>query len=118
VSHRPGSLRVAKEHFVMFAIIETSGKQYRVEPGARLVVDRMEAAVGDTISLDKVLLIAGDGVKIGKPTIEGASVAARVVEHFRGEKVVTFKYRRRKRSRRSVGSRHSHTALEIVGIQA
>jgi large subunit ribosomal protein L21 len=102
----------------MFAIIETSGKQYRVEPGARVVVDRVDAAVGDTITLGNVLLLAGDGVKIGKPTVEGASVEARVVEHFRGEKVITFKYRRRKRTRRTVGSRHSHTALEIVGIKA
>lgn len=100
----------------MFAIVQTSGKQYRVEPGAQIVVDRVDADVDSTITLDKVLLIGADGVKIGAPTIEGATVEAKVVDHFKGDKVLTFKYRRRHRTRRKVGFRHSHTTLEIVGI--
>ncbi len=101
----------------MFAIVETSGKQYRVEKGATIMVDRMDAEEGSEITLDRVLLLAGDGVKIGTPTVEGASVTAKVTGHPRGEKVVTFKYRRRHRTRRRVGFRHSYTTLEITDIK-
>jgi len=102
----------------MFAIIETSGKQYRVAAGDTLVVDRMKVDVGDTIELDRVLLVGGDETKVGTPTVDGAKVTAKVVDHFRGDKVITFKYRRRQRTRRRVGFRHSHTSLEIVSIDA
>lgn len=102
----------------MFAIVETSGKQYRVEQGARLVVDRIDAEEGSTITLDRVLLIGGSDLKVGLPTVDGAKIEARVVEHFKGDKVLTFKYRRRHRTRRKVGFRHSHTALEIINIEA
>jgi large subunit ribosomal protein L21 len=101
----------------MFAIVETSGKQYRVETGAFITVDSMQAEEGETISLDKVLLIGGEGVQVGAPHVEGASVQAKVVGHFKGDKVVTFKYKRRQRSRRRVGYRHSHTTLEILAIE-
>lgn len=102
----------------MFAIVQNSGKQYRVEPGEQIVVDRLQGAEGDSITLDQVLLVGGDGVKVGSPTVDGASVEARIVEHFRGDKVVAFKYRARHRYRRRVGFRHSHTRLEIVNISA
>ena len=102
----------------MFAIVETSGKQYRVEPGAQITIDRLNAEEGATITLDKVLLVGGDGVKVGAPHVEGATVQAKVVEHTRGDKVVAFKYRRRHRYRRRVGFRHSHTTLEILAIEA
>ncbi|MCB9682464.1 MAG: 50S ribosomal protein L21 [Alphaproteobacteria bacterium] len=102
----------------MFAIVETSGKQYRVEPGARVVVDRVDAEEGATITLDKVLLVGDDGVKVGTPTVAGASVEAKVVGHHKGDKVISFRYARRHRTRRRVGFRHSHTTLEIVGIKA
>lgn len=102
----------------MFAIVETCGKQYRVEPGAQIVVDRLEGDEGSSITLDRVLLVGDDGVKVGTPTIEGAKVEAKIVSHFKGDKVVTFKYRRRHRMRKRRGFRHSHTTLEIVGIQA
>lgn len=100
----------------MFAIVQTCGKQYRVEPGAKIVVDHIDAEEGATITLDQVLLLGSDSVKIGAPTVDGASVEAKVVGHHKGEKVVTFKYRPRTRYRRRVGFRHSHTTLEIVGI--
>ncbi len=100
----------------MFAIVQTSGKQYRVEPGAKIVVDRIDAEEGATITLDQVLLLGSDSVKVGAPTVPGASVEAKVVDHHKGDKVVTFKYRPRHRYRRRVGFRHSHTTLEIVGI--
>ena len=102
----------------MFAIIETSGKQYRVAAGDTLVVDRMQADVGATVELDRVLMVGGDATQVGTPTVPGAKVTAKVVDHFKGDKVVTFKYRRARRYRRRVGFRHSHTSLEIVSIDA
>jgi large subunit ribosomal protein L21 len=102
----------------MFAIIEASGKQYRVAAGETITVDRMADDEGETITLDRVLMIGGDAVKIGTPTVEGATVTARVVAHRRGNKVIAFKYRPRQRYRRRVGYRHSHTDLEIVSIDA
>lgn len=102
----------------MFAIVETSGKQYRVQAGEKIVVDRVDAEEGAEITLDRVLLVGGDEVKVGAPTVDGAKVAARVVDHHKGDKVLTFKYRRRHRTRRKVGFRHSHTTLEIVSIDA
>lgn len=102
----------------MFAVVQTCGKQYRVEPGAQITVDRLQADEGATVTLDQVLMLGGNDTKIGTPTVQGAKVTAKVVSHFKGEKVITFKYRRRLRMRRRVGYRHSHTTLEIVSIDA
>jgi large subunit ribosomal protein L21 len=101
----------------MYAIVETSGKQYRVSPGDTLTVDRMGAEVGSTVVLDRVLLVHGDEVRVGTPLIGGATVTAKVTDHPLGDKVRTFKYVRTRRHRRRVGFRHSHTTLEIIGIQ-
>lgn len=101
----------------MYAIVETSGKQYRVAPGDSLTVDRMDAEVGSTVVLDRVLLVSGDSLRVGTPLVEGTKITAKVTEHFLGEKVRTFKYVRTRRHRRRVGSRHAHTMLEIVGIE-
>lgn len=100
----------------MFAIVQTSGKQYRVEAGETLLVDRMDVEIGDTVKLDNVLLVGGSKPKIGKPAVKGASVTAKVLDHPKGDKVITFKYRPTRRMRRRVGYRHSHTSLEIVSI--
>lgn len=102
----------------MYAIVETCGKQYRCEPGKRITVDRLDVAEGDTVELDQVLLIGGETTQVGAPTIAGAKVQAKVVSHTKGDKVLTFKYLHRRRFRRKVGFRHSHTTLEITGIQA
>lgn len=102
----------------MFAVVETSGKQYRVEPGAVITVDRMQVEEGETIKLDRVLLIGGADTKVGAPTVKGATVTAKVVGHPKGDKVITFKYTPTHRTRRRVGFRHSHTTLEIVSIDA
>ena len=102
----------------MFAIVETSGRQYRVQEGDTIVVDRIGAEVGETITLDRVLLVSGDDVKVGQPVVEGAKITAKVVEHSRGDKVVTFKYTRRQRTRRRVGFRAHQTALQIASIEA
>lgn len=102
----------------MYAIVDTCGKQYRVEPGAKITVDRLQADEGAEVVFDRVLLIAGDELTVGTPHVEGARVTARVVSHDRGDKVITFKYRARKRYRRRVGFRSSLTTLEILGIEA
>mgnify|MGYP002634973768 CR=1 FL=1 len=102
----------------MFAIVETSGKQYRVEPGGSIVVDRVDAEVGATIKLERVLMVSGDNTQVGSPTIGGATVTVTVADHHMGDKTITFKYRRTRRYRRRVGYRHSHTTLEIVSIDA
>ena len=107
------------EDIAMFAIVETSGRQFRVEEGATITVDHVDADEGAEITLDKVLLIGGEkGTKVGTPTVDGASVTATVARHFKGDKVITFKYKQRKRARRRVGFRHSHTELTITGIKA
>lgn len=102
----------------MYAIVETSGRQFRVAEGDTIQVDRLQADVGAEIVLDRVLLVHGDQVQIGTPLVAGAKVKARVKDHTRGEKVITFKYRPTRRQRRRVGFRHSHTQLEILGIEA
>ena len=101
----------------MYAIVETSGKQYRVEEGLTITVDHMDAEEGAEVTLDRVLLVADKGVKVGNPTVKGAKVTAKVVGHPKGDKVTTFKYTNRARTRRRVGFRHSHTTLEITGIK-
>lgn len=100
----------------MFAVVQTCGKQYRVEAGATITVDRLGAEEGSTIKLDQVLLVGGDSTKIGSPVISGASVTAKVVAHGKGVKLITFKYRAKHRTRRRVGFRASLTHLEIVSI--
>lgn len=102
----------------MFAIVATSGKQYRVVQGGTVQVDRVNAEVGAEIVLDQVLMIGGDAPKFGSPTVEGAQVTAKVVSHEKGDKVITGKYVHRRRMRRRVGFRHAHTTLEILAIKA
>ena len=101
----------------MYAIVETSGRQYRVAQGDSILVDHLAADVGSTVPLDRVLMVHGDAVKVGAPTVAGASVTAKVLEHPRGEKVRSFKYVRTRRYRRRHGYRHSHTRLEILEIK-
>jgi large subunit ribosomal protein L21 len=101
----------------MFAVVETHGKQFKVSPGETLVLDKLSATVGTVVTLDNVLLLGGDTLQIGAPNIPGAKVKAEVVDHFLGDKVITFKYRRTRRYRRRVGFRHSHTTLKILAIE-
>jgi large subunit ribosomal protein L21 len=100
----------------MFAIVETSGKQYRVAQGDLITVDHVAAEPGSTVTLDRVLMLGGEKTVVGSPTVAGASITAKVVEHFQGDKVITYKFMRTRRFRRRVGFRHSHTTLEIVSI--
>jgi large subunit ribosomal protein L21 len=105
----------------MYAIIRTGGKQFRVSEGDRIAVERLDADEGADVTLDDVLLVAdGDDVAVGNPTIDGASVAARVEEHFRDRKVTVFKYKNKTRRRvlRGHGHRQQRTRLTITGITA
>ena len=101
----------------MYAVIKTGGKQYRVAQGDKLRVEKLAGNVGDSISLGEVLLIgSGDGIKIGKPTVSGAKVEAKIIAQDRGEKIIIFKFRRRKNYRRKTGHRQPFTALEITSV--
>ena len=103
----------------MFAVIKTGGKQYRVVPGDRFTVERLAAEPGDTIRFDEVLMLGGDDVTVGTPLVEGAAVAAEVVEQTRGPKLLNFKRRRRKASsKRLKGHRQDLTLVEITEILA
>ncbi|MBU3694822.1 MAG: 50S ribosomal protein L21 [Rhodocyclaceae bacterium] len=101
----------------MYAVIKTGGKQYRVEPGAKLRVETLEAEEGSTVSLDEVLMIAdGDNVSVGSPLLAGASVKATVVAHGRGDKIRIFKMRRRKHYQKRMGHRQNYTEIQIESI--
>ena len=101
----------------MYAVIQTGGKQYRVSEGLKLKVEKLDAAEGDSIELDKVLMVAdGDDVKIGTPYLDGGKVTATVTSHGRGKKVKIIKFKRRKHHMKRQGHRQSYTELEITGI--
>jgi len=103
----------------VYAVIRTGGKQYRVEPGDVVRLERLEGAVGTTVTLDDVLLIAKEGgVRVGTPRLEGSAVVGTVVEQGRDAKVRVFKYKKRKRYRRTRGHRQSFTAVRIERVQA
>ena len=102
----------------MYAVIKSGGKQHRVVEGETLKLEKIEAATGDTINFDEVLLVAnGADVRIGAPVVEGVKVTAEVVSHGRGEKVKIIKFRRRKHSMKRQGHRQWFTEVRITGIQ-
>lgn len=102
----------------MYAVVETGGQHYRVEVGDSIDVEKLPAEVGETVELDNVILISGeDGVTVGRPTVEGATVRATVADHFRGPKLVIFKMKPKKRYRRKKGHRQSQTRLTIDAIE-
>ncbi len=102
----------------MYAIIETCGKQFRVQEGNKIVIDRLAAEIGNEVTFDRVVMLGGDSAKFGAPYIDGAKVTAKVTEHGRGEKVIVFKKHRRKSYRKTQGHRQDYTALTITGINA
>jgi large subunit ribosomal protein L21 len=100
----------------MFAVIKTGGKQYRVAADDVLKVEKVKGDLGEIIQFGEVLVVGGDDVTLGLPTIAGASVAAEVLEQGRGEKVIAFKKRRRKNSRRKRGHRQEFTLVRVTEI--
>ena len=120
-TEKPKRARARKEPAAAkgYAIIETGGKQYRVKVGDRIRVERIHAEAGSDISLDRVLLLGGDGAtKIGAPLVDGAAVSAHIEAHPRGEKIHVYKYKPKKRYRRKIGHRQELTELTITGINA
>jgi len=100
----------------MFAVIKTGGKQYRVVAEDVLRIDRLEAEPGAVVEFGEVLAVGGEGTVVGTPTVAGATVAAEVLDHVRGEKVIAFKKRRRKNSRRKRGHRQEFSLVRITEI--
>ena len=102
----------------MYAVIKTGGKQYRVSEGERLRVEKLPGAVGEAIELDQVLMVGGEKVAIGTPTLSGAKVSAEIIGQGRGKKVIVYKIKRRKSYRRKAGHRQPYTELKVTGISA
>ena len=101
----------------MYAVVKTGGKQYRITPGEKVKVEQIAADVGAEVVLDQVLMVGeGDSVRLGQPTVAGATVKATVVSHGRGEKVEIFKMRRRKHYQKHQGHRQNYTELKIDSI--
>jgi large subunit ribosomal protein L21 len=103
----------------MYAILETGGKQYRVQEGDVLKVEKLDVAEGETVDLERVLAVIRDGdVIVGTPVVEGAKAVARVLDHGRDKKIIVFKYKAKKNYRRKQGHRQSYTRIQIEKIEA
>jgi len=101
----------------MYAVIVTGGKQYRVAPGDTLRVEKLDTPAGESIELDRVLMVAdGDNIRLGSPYLEGGRVKATVKAHGRGQKVEIIKFRRRKHHMKRQGHRQAYTELEITDV--
>jgi large subunit ribosomal protein L21 len=100
----------------MFAVFKTGGKQYRVAIEDVLKVDKIKGEPGEVVEFGEVLVVGGDSVSLGAPTVAGATVAAEVLDQGRGAKIIAFKKRRRKNSRRKIGHRQEFTLLRITEI--
>lgn len=100
----------------MYAIIETGGKQYKVSEGDKVRVEKLDAEVDSTVTIDQVLMIGGDSVKIGNPVVEGAKVEAKVVAQEKAKKVIVYKYKPKKGYHKKNGHRQLYTELEITSI--
>ena len=102
----------------MYAVIETGGKQQRVEEGAEIFVEKLDIEAGESISFDQVLMIGGDKLVIGNPYVKGAKVEAKVIKHGKQKKIIVFKFKPKKKYRRKQGHRQPYTKLEITNIKA
>jgi large subunit ribosomal protein L21 len=103
----------------MYAIIETGGKQYTVQEGDVLYIEKLELNEGDSVTFDRVLAVSnGEGLVTGTPVVAGASVSATIEKHGRGQKIVVYKYKAKKNYRRKQGHRQPYTKVTIGKIQA
>ncbi|HZK85139.1 MAG TPA: 50S ribosomal protein L21 [Desulfosporosinus sp.] len=102
----------------MYAVIETGGKQFRVQEGDVFYVEKLDANVGDSVTIDKVLLVEKDGVvSIGTPVVEGATAVLKIVEHGKGAKIIVFKFKAKKNYRRKQGHRQPYTKVLVEALQ-
>ncbi|MCP4674651.1 MAG: 50S ribosomal protein L21 [Deltaproteobacteria bacterium] len=102
----------------MYAVIATGGKQYKVSEGDLVRVEKLPGEVGEKVLLDNILMLGGAEPKVGKPTVEGASVEAEIEGQDRARKIVVFKFKRREKYRRKYGHRQPYTALKITKIKS
>ena len=101
----------------MYAIIETGGKQLKVEAGDAIFVEKLEVEAGEKVTFDKVILVSEEGkVQVGNPYVKGAKVEGKVVSHGKGKKILVFKYKAKKNYRRTRGHRQPYTKVEITAI--
>jgi large subunit ribosomal protein L21 len=102
----------------MYAVVNTGGKQYKVQKGETLRIEKIQGEVGSRVTFDRVLMVAdGENVRVGQPLVEKAAVLASIVEQDKAKKIIVFKYKRRKRYRRKQGHRQPYTAIRIDGIE-
>ncbi|GGI10506.1 50S ribosomal protein L21 [Bacillus sp. JJ664] len=102
----------------MYAIIETGGKQIKVEEGQAIYIEKLDTNAGDTVTFDKVLFVGGESIKVGSPTVEGATVTAKVEKNGKAKKILVFKYKSKKNYRRKQGHRQPYTKVVIEKINA
>ena len=102
----------------MYAIIETGGKQVKVEVGAKIYVEKLNVNEGEEVTFDRVLLVGGESTKVGAPYVEGASVVAKVEKQGKEKKVIVFKYKSKANYRSTTGHRQPNTCLTITAINA
>jgi large subunit ribosomal protein L21 len=102
----------------VYAIVETGGKQYKVNEGSIITVEKLPAEVGEEVVLDRVLMVCGEECQVGSPVVEGAKVKAKVLQHGKGKKILVFKYKPKKNYRKRQGHRQPFTRLLIESIEA
>ena len=102
----------------MYAIIETGGKQIKVEQGSKIFVEKLDAEVGSDVKIEKVLFIGGEATKVGAPYVKGASVTCKVEKQGLGEKIRVFKYKAKANERKTIGHRQPYTCLIVKSINA
>ncbi|EKN64959.1 LSU ribosomal protein L21P [Schinkia azotoformans MEV2011] len=100
----------------MYAIIETGGKQVKVEEGQAIYIEKLNVEAGETVTFDKVLMVGGENVKVGSPTVEGATVTGKVEKQGRAKKIIVFKYKSKKNYKRKQGHRQPYTKVIIEKI--
>jgi len=102
----------------VYAVIQTGGKQYRVQQGDVIFVEKLDCQAGDTVSFDRVLLLGGEESKIGTPVVAGASVEGKVLSQVKSRKIVVYKYKAKKNERKKQGHRQPYTKVEITAVNA
>ena len=103
----------------MYAVIQTGGKQYRVQQGDVIFVEKLDCQAGESVSFDQVLLVGGDeGTKIGAPVVEGAKVEGKALAKVKGQKIIVYKYKSKKNERKKQGHRQPYTKVEITAVNA